>query len=132
MSLIADLITLAQQGYGWVLVLVLGVWELFAPTVIGRETALSPILRDVPERVEQLHEDQQELREDVEDAHQSIDEIQEQNKVSMQVQRAQARATDDMDERAVDDYLLKNGVTPEEFLRADGSGGDEDTNDTGE
>ena len=37
----------------------------------------------------------------------------------MQVQRAQARATDQMDETEVDKYLYKNGVTVGTFLDDD-------------
>lgn len=133
MSLIADFITLTKAGYGWLLLLAIGVWEVYAPRVIDRDTALRPVLHDLPEQVEDLTEKQEELRDDV-------DNVQEQNRISMQIDRAIARTNDDMDADAVDDYLLENGVRPDTFLtndtdgryRADGAGtmtkhGEEDT-----
>jgi len=118
-GLLADFVSLFEAGYGWVFVTLLIAYELFAPTLIDRDTALAPLVRDLPEKVDTIEEKQDELQDELSDARMEVNEVQDRQKVQMQVQRAQARANDQMDENAVDQYLLKNGVEPTAFLRGD-------------
>ena len=104
------------QFVGWASLLAIGLWELYAPKVLDRDTALAPIVRDVPKQVEQVKEKQEEMRTEVDGLTDTIAEVQDRQKVQMQVQRAQARATDNMDEDRVDDYLVQNGVLVDTFL----------------
>jgi hypothetical protein len=94
-------------------------YELYAPKYLDHNTALAPIIRDVPEQVDDLHDEQQNIRLDMNDLQGTVEEVQERQKYTMQVQRAQARANDQMDHERVDSYLYKNGVEPNEFLLGD-------------
>jgi hypothetical protein len=117
MGLFTDVVALFEAGYGWLFVLALLLYEIYAPIVLGKDTALSPLLDDVPETLSSMRDTQEDLRDDVDDLQECVDDIQHTNTVQMQVQRAQARANPEMDEDQVDDYLMKNGVQPDEFLR---------------
>jgi len=117
MGLVADIVYLFTQGYGWLFVLLGLAYELFAPTWLNRDTALAPLVRDLPEDLQEVKEQQREARQDINDVSDEIEEVQRTNKVQMQVQRAQARANDDMDEQEVDSYLRQNGVTVDTFLQ---------------
>jgi len=117
MGLFADIIFLFTSGYGWIFMVLLLAYELFAPTWLNRDTALAPLVRDLPEDLQEVKEQQREARKDINDLSDEIAEVQRTNKVQMQVQRAQARANDDMDEQEVDSYLRKNGVTVDTFLQ---------------
>ena len=82
-------------------------WEFHAPTLLDRETTMSPLL-EVPERVENVEEKQETLVEKVED----IDDLQTDH---VQVTRATARAVDDdvdaeIDSDAIDEYLVQGEV----------------------
>jgi len=116
MGFIADIVYIFTQGYGWVFVILGLAYELFAPTWLGRDTALAPVVRDLPQDVAELKQEQQEIKNDVSSVSGHLEEVQDRQKVQMQVQRAQARATDEMDETEVDKYLYKNGVTVGTFL----------------
>jgi len=126
MGFISDIVFLFTQGYGWVFVLLGLAYELFAPTWLGRNTALAPVVRDLPENVNDLKEEQREIKDHVSSVTDHVEEVQNRQKVQMQVQRAQARATDEMNESEVDKYLYKNGVTVGTFLDNE----DEDTGRT--
>ena len=119
MGLISDIVYLFTQGYGWVFVILGLAYELFAPTWLNRDTALAPVVRDLPQDVSDLKEEQREIKDDVSSVSGHLEEVQDRQKVQMQVQRAQARATDQMDETEVDKYLYKNGVTVGTFLDDD-------------
>lgn len=119
MGLVDLIIHSFTQGYGWIFVLVLFMYELFAPTWFNRDTVLAPLVRDLPEDVDSLKEEQREIKQDVSSVTSHVEEVQDRQKVQMQVQRAQARATDEMDESEVDKYLYKNGVTVGNFLDDD-------------
>jgi len=126
MGFISDIVFLFTQGYGWVFVLLGLAYELFAPTWLGRDTSLAPVVRDLPENVNDLKEEQREIKDHVSWVTDHVEEVQNRQKVQMQVQRAQARATDEMNESEVDKYLYKNGVTVGTFLDNE----DEDTGRT--
>lgn len=117
MGIFADITQIFAAGYGWLLVFLIMSWQLFAPKYLNQDTALAPIVRDVPEQVEDLAESQQDIRSDVDGVKDDVANVKENQKVSMQVQRAQARADPQMDEEKVDEYLMKNGVKPNSFLR---------------
>ncbi len=119
MGLIADIVYLFTQGYGWVFVILGLAYELFAPTWLDRDTALAPVVRDLPQDVAELKQEQREIKDDVSSVSGHLEEVQDRQKVQMQVQRAQARATDEMNEEEVDKYLYKNGVTVGTFLEDD-------------
>jgi hypothetical protein len=119
MGLVADIVYLFTQGYGWLFVILGLAYELFAPTWLNRDTALAPLVRDLPEDLQEVKEQQRKARKDITDISDEIDEVQRTNKIQMQVQRAQARANDDMDEDEVDSYLRQNGVTVDTFLQDD-------------
>lgn len=96
-------------GPEWAAAIILGyiLYEVHAPSILGRETALSPLL-EVPERIEDVEEKQEQIIDNVED----IDELQSDH---VQVTRATARAADeDVDENinsdAVDEYLVKGQI----------------------
>jgi len=116
MSILADLIELIRLGYGWIFATLLLLYELYAPKWIDRDTALAPLVRDLPNDFAEVKEEQKEIKTDVSDVQNHVQEVQERQTVQMQVQRAQARATDHMDESQVDRYLQKNGVTVGTFL----------------
>lgn len=96
-----------------------GLYQIYAPTYLGRDTALAPILTDVPETVEELATEQGDIKSKLQTVEKNVDEVQHQQQTQMQVQRAQARANDQMNHERVDRYLLENGVEPNEFLRGD-------------
>lgn len=123
MGLFTDIVSLFEAGYGWLFVTFLIAYELFAPTVIDRDTALAPLIRDLPAKVENIDETQDEIQEEVSAVNDEVGELKDRSKVQMQVQRAQARANPQMDAGSVDAYLLHNGVEPGEFLHGDEMGG---------
>jgi len=110
---------LSTELGGLVGVLGFVLYQLYAPKYFDHDTALAPIVRDVPETVDDLHDEQQDIRSDMSDVQGTVEEVQERQKYTMQVQRAQARANDQMDHDRVDQYLYKNGVEPDEFLLGD-------------
>jgi len=116
MSILADLIELIRLGYGWIFATLLLLYELYAPKWIDRDTALAPLVRDFPNDFVEVKEEQKEIKKDVNNVQNHIEEVQERQTVQMQVQPAQARASDGMDEQQVDQYLQKNGVTVGTFL----------------
>lgn len=116
-SQLYDLV-LSEVG-GWVLVIGILLWEFYAPKILNRETALSPLLHDVPEQVEDLSETQDELQEDVCSLEGNLEEVAHSQEMVMQVQRAQARANPQMDHKRVDKYLHKNGANIDNFLHGD-------------
>lgn len=122
---LADLAPVLSGG-GGVLILI---YELYAPRILDTETTLSGLV-DLPDKVDDIKEEQQELKQDIEDVREDVEDIADQNEVSMQVQRAQARANDQMDHERVDQYLLKNGVDVDEFLRSDEMQGHRNWRDT--
>jgi len=131
MSIFSEFSVAVQSGYGWLLATGFLAYELFAPTLIDRDTALAPLVRDLPEKVDTIGEKQNEIQDNLGDARMEVTEVKDRQKIQMQVQRAQARANDQMDEGAVDQYLLKNGVEPTAFLRGDEMSGFENWgNDT--
>lgn len=111
-------LALSEVG-GWVLVIGILLWEFYAPKILNRETALSPLLHDVPEQVEDLSDNQDELKDDVCSLEESVGEVNKRQEMTMQVQRAQARANPQMDQEKVDDYLIQNGVEVNTFLHGD-------------
>ncbi|MDB9247456.1 hypothetical protein PN419_00345 [Halorubrum ezzemoulense] len=93
---------------GWML------WEFHAPTLLGRETALSPLL-NMPERVDEVEEKQDAMLDKVE----SIDDLQSDH---VQVTRAAARAIDDsvdadISAEAVDEQLVKDEIAVNELMK---------------
>jgi len=128
-GILVDGIQLLQMEYGWILVMAVVVYQLFAPTLLNRDTALAPIVRDLPHRVEDIGEQQSELKQSINDVDETIAEVQHRQKVQMQVQRAQARANDQMDENQVDEYLVQNGVEPSAFLKSDDMDGHDNWHD---
>ena len=105
-------------GPEWAAAVILGyiLYEVHAPSILGRETALSPLL-EVPERIEDVEEKQEQLIENIED----IDELQADH---VQVTRAAARAADedvdtDIDSEAVDEYLVKGKIPIIEITNGD-------------
>jgi phage shock protein A len=117
MGLFTDIAQLFEAGYGWIFVVLLLTYEIYAPMLLNRDTALSPLLDDVPRTLSSMRDTQEELRGDVDGLQGQITNIEHTNKVQMQVQRAQARANPHMDEQEVDEYLQENGVRPDDFLR---------------
>ena len=91
-------------------------WQVYAPKVLPYETALSPLLKDLPERVQNLEENQQAVLDELDD----VESMQSQH---IQVTRAQARALDParedetIDSKSADDYLVENGVPISELTR---------------
>jgi len=130
MGLFADVVALFEAGYGWLFVTLLIAYELFAPTLIDRDTALAPLVRDLPEKVDTIEDKQDEIKGEMSGVQSHVEEVQDRQKVQMQVQRAQARANDQMDESVVDQYLLKNGVEPTAFLHGDEMEGYENWGDS--
>lgn len=104
---------------GGIAVTLFVLYQLYAPKWLNVDTALAPIVRDVPKQVEDLRDSQMEVQERVDELQDDVEDVNRQNKTMMQVQRAQARANDQMDERRVDTYLVENGVEPDEFLHGD-------------
>lgn len=119
MGVLADLAYIFESGYGWLIIAIVGLYELYAPKLLNQDTALAPLVRDMPEKMANIEDEQKEIKSDIDDVQGHVEEVQNRQKVQMQVQRAQARANDQMNEEQVDDYLLKNGVEPDEFLRGD-------------
>jgi len=111
--------TVTPGAWGWSVVTLVLIYEIYAPKVLDTETALSPIIHDVPDKVDTLSEKQEKFRDDMDTVRSNVEEVQDRQKIQMQVQRAQARANPQMDEHQVDNYLLKNGVEPNEFLHGD-------------
>lgn len=133
---LVDLTSLWSKGYGWLTVLlffmVLFSWfiyQVYGPHILGKTTTLSPFLHGLPERIDSIGEDVEEVKRGLKEAKEEREEIRVQQKNQMQVQRAQARANDQMDENAVDQYLRQNGVNVNDFLLSDEeqSGLNEDT-----
>ena len=117
MGLFTDIAQLFEAGYGWIFVVLLLTYEIYAPMLLDKDTALSPLLDDVPRTLSSMRDTQEDLRGDVDRLQGQITNIERTNKVQMQVQRAQARANPHMDEQEVDEYLQENGVRPDDFLR---------------
>jgi len=126
MGLFADITALFAAGYGWLFVTFIVVYELFAPMWLDRDTALAPLVRDLPQKVDDIDETQTDIRKNMDHVQDHVEEVQERQKLQMQVQRAQARATDNMDEEQVDNYLYQNGVTVGTFLNETADGGESD------
>lgn len=92
-------------------------YQLYAPKYLDHDTALAPIVRDVPEQVDEMQEEQEDLREDFEGVHDQAERIDKKQTMMMQVQRAQAREIEGIDEERVDEYLVRNGVPVNEFQK---------------
>lgn len=112
MGLFTDVFQLFTEEWGWIFVLLLVLWEFTAPKYLGVDTYVAPLVRDLPNDLEHVKEEQAELRDDVH-------ELGKQQKVMMQVQRGQARANPQMDHERVDQYLLDNGADVDTFLKGD-------------
>lgn len=119
MGLLADIVTIFHQGYGWIFVLLILGWELFAPQWLNRDTALAPLVKGLPKTLESLKEDQTELKEKVEDVQEKQREATKERQTMMQVQRAHSRGIPQVREEEVDSYLKKNGVDINTFLKGD-------------
>jgi hypothetical protein len=114
---LSQYISAQTGGLGMTVLFIL--YQLYAPKYLDHDTALAPIVRDVPEKVDDLHDEQKDIRADMSDVQGTVEEVKDRQKYTMQVQRAQARANDQMDHDRVDSYLYKNGVEPDEFLFGD-------------
>lgn len=120
MSLAAEIFSWTIENVGgWLIVLVFLVYELFTPIYLSRETALSPLVKDVPEKVDNLSEDQEVVKEKVNDVEDQVEEVQKGIIMAHQVQRAQARANPQMKHEKVDEHVTKNGVDIDTFLKGD-------------
>lgn len=102
---------------GWLFIGFILLYELYMPKIAGRETALSPIIHDVPDKVDELSKNQDELKEDVCSLENNLDDVAHSQEMTMQVQRAQARANPQMNHEKVDEYLIQNGADIDTFLR---------------
>ena len=110
----------------WSVVLIIGwiTWELYAPTVLGNETRLSPLF-ELPNRVSDVEETTKQV-------HHKVEEMDKKQVHHIQVTRAQARALDDdkdvtMSSKDVDEYLVDNGIPVALLTRPTNS--DEDDHD---
>lgn len=126
MGSFTDLVEIVDSGYGWIFVTVIVIWifavfayEVWAPIYLDHDTALSGIVRDVPEQLDTIEEQQREQRKDINELGEEMTEVKRRQEIGMQVDRAQARANPQMDHDRVDKYLLENGVEPSTFLKGD-------------
>lgn len=119
MGLTTVAIQLFEDGYGAFVIFAWFLYQIYGPRYLNQETILAPFFYDIPERVEDIDEKQDEITKEINHVQDHVEEVQTRQKVQMQVQRAQARATEQMDEDQVDEYLLQNGVEPNAFLHGD-------------
>jgi hypothetical protein len=124
MGFLVDLISLAQQGYGWILVLVLFCYEIFWPFTQTRlQRFFERTEKQVSETVDDARKDLNDRMDGIED---KVDETATMQKSHIQVTRAVSRDMDGINEEAVDDYLVENGVEVSDFLMSGhGSHGDD-------
>lgn len=120
---ITDITTLFTQGYGWVLTFLLVAYELYAPRFLNHNTALAPIVRDVPERVSHLESQTEDIVDKTDKMHQHVSEIDKLQRHHVQATRANTRALDPqtdvtVDADEIDAYLVDNGI-PVSQLTAD-------------
>ena len=113
---------LTDVGPEYALIILIGwvAWEVYAPKVLGTETALSPLI-ELPKRVEAVEKHTSHLQEKLE----ALDEKQVHH---IQVTRANARALDEernvtIDSENVDEYLVDNSI-PIAVLTRRGDGND--------
>lgn len=88
--------------FGGFAFLVWAFYQTYAPKWLNRTTIIYSWKQEIHEKIEQNTTE--------------VQTIKDRQESQIQVQRAQARATDEMDEDRVDKYLIKNGVTVDEFL----------------
>jgi hypothetical protein len=126
MGTFTDLVEIVDSGYGWILVTLVLLWavaiivyQIWGPIFLDKDTALAPIVRDVPEQLDTIEEQQREHRKDINELGEEMTEVKRRQEIGMQVDRAQARANPQMDHDRVDKYLLENGVEPSTFLKGD-------------
>lgn len=96
MGLLADIINIISSEYGWVVVLLFGMYQMYWPFWETKARTISG-------RIET-----------------KIDDVNEKQLALTQVVRALSRVNADdmkqMDPRRVDEYLVENGVEPDEFI----------------
>lgn len=108
-SELADLATVLSSEYGWVLVFVLFLWELFCPFPF-HETKLQTVFGNLEKETIEVRAAHTELQ-DV------TDEIHKQQVHLIQIVRAIARENEDIEETRVDSYLTHNGVPVYNFQK---------------
>lgn len=85
---------------GWIVVGGLGIEQLFAPW----ETKTKKMVGNVEKKIDEVEK--------------RIDEMHQGMKAQMTVVRALARVHEDIDTDAVDEYLIENGTSPDDFIQA--------------
>jgi hypothetical protein len=91
------------EQYGWLLVLCWLIYQVYAPKM-GITTRLSALITEVKEALDDLRG--------------RIRNIEQRQENHIQVTRAQARIHPEMDEEEVDEYLVENGIDPDDFINA--------------
>jgi len=99
-------------------------WEVYAPRILGVNTAFSPIF-DMPERMDDMEKQ-------LEDNARRLEDMEEHQTHHIQATRANARALDDrrsvtIDSERIDDYLIKNGVPTSAFTQDEKDGAAENS-----
>jgi hypothetical protein len=128
MILQSDLPVLDQFGPEAALFLFAGwlAWEVYAPRILGVNTAFSPIF-DMPERMNDMESQ-------LEDNANRLEDMEAQQTHHIQATRANARALDDrrsvtIDSERIDDYLINNGVPMSAFTQDERDGMASDGNE---
>ena len=98
-------------------------WEVYAPRILGVDTAFSPIF-DMPERMDDMEAQ-------LEDTARRLEDMEKQQTHHIQATRANARALDDgrsvtIDSERIDEYLIKNGVPTSTFTQDENGGAADD------
>lgn len=89
------------EQYGWLVVLCWFIYQVYAPK-LGITTRLSSMVSQIKEALDDLRG--------------RIQTIENRQENHIQVTRAQARIHPEMDEDEVDEYLVENGIDPEDFI----------------
>ena len=105
-----EYIALLQSEWGWAIVLVVGLYEIGWP---WWETRFQATLQTISEPV---REDVNRIESKIDCVDEKTDDIHAKQVSSIQVIRAISRQIGGIDDERVDEYLVDNGVHPEEFV----------------
>lgn len=102
------------EQYGWLLVLCWLIYQIYGPK-FGIETRLYGLLLEFKEALDDLRG--------------RIANIETRQENHIQVTRAQSRIHPEMDEEEVDEYLVENGIDPNDFINETDMRGEETRSD---
>lgn len=97
------------------------IYEVYAPRFLDRETTLSPILQDVPQQVEELKEDHEDMRGRVDCIDKSVQQVRTNQERLTDVTIAQSHLLNghdgSMNVTAVEDRLRSDEESPDDYLK---------------